>query len=189
MSATESRDEDVFEVTMKAVVIYDDFELVVNATALLELVSPPPEDAAEQAVKWKVKTYVLDKLNKATVAEAVLIEAAEADLVVFAMNKTEFLPAWMVFWLESWAVRKRVEDPAFVVLGGDCDTGSSPSAASELRRFARRHGLSCTCDEGPSVDGEPANIIRNGSEEALFHEPFSRVTMPSAQFRGWGINE
>lgn len=174
MSATELRDDDFFEVTMKAVVIYDDFELVANATALLELVSPPPEETAEEAVRWKVKSYVLEKLKQGTVAEAVLSEAAEADLVVVAMNKTKFLPGWMMYWLESWARRRRVVDPAFVVLGGGCDTWVTPSAARELRQFAKRHGLSCNCDDGASVDDQPVNVIRNECGEELFPEPLSR---------------
>lgn len=135
---------------MKAVVIYDDFEFVANATVLSELLSPPPEAAAEDAVKWMVKSYRLDKLKQATVAEAVLIEAADADLVVFAVNRTKFLPGWMMYWLESWALRRRVGDPTFVVLSGAHDTWDPPSAGCELRQFAKRYGLSCDCDDGAS---------------------------------------
>ena len=135
---------DFLEVTMKAVVIFDDFELMANEAARMGLLPPPGEVAPEGSMKWKTTTYELATLKQATAAELVLSETAEADLVVLALNKTRFFPPWMVDWLESWAGRRWFEGPVFVVCGRVCVCGFSPAAARVLHKFVKRHELAAT---------------------------------------------
>src|SRR5688572_21990179 len=99
------------EMRLKALLIYDDFEFVANATTLLDLMSPPSDRAEAKDVGWNVKSYRLAALNQKPSADSALMEALDADLVVLAIRNTETLPAWMTDWLESWATRRKFEDP------------------------------------------------------------------------------
>lgn len=143
---------------MKAVVIHDDFDVVGNATTLLDLVSP----SEDEAWKWSVKSYQFEQLKGASVAEAALFEATDADLIVLALNHPAVLPSWMVNWLESWAGRRHVEDPAFVVLSGS--SAGHRTALRELREFADRHALNCIYDDEASADDEQPGFVRSALE-------------------------
>ena len=101
MNAMMLRDEGVVEMTLKATVIYDQFEFATRATALLERVAA----RVHEAVKWDVTPWRLDLLKSSALAEAALAEAAEADLLVFALSRTPAPPAEFTVWLEDCGPR------------------------------------------------------------------------------------
>ena len=89
MNAIAIRDESLFEMTLKATVIYDDFDFAARTAALLE----PVAARVREAMKWEVKPWRLDLLKQPTLAETALAEAADADLLVFALSRTHSPPA------------------------------------------------------------------------------------------------
>jgi hypothetical protein len=155
MGATDVQDGASTEATMKAVVVYDDFELVGNATALLDLLSPLPD----QTLQWVVRSYQFAQLKHAAGAKAAWVEAADADLIAVAMNNRVSLPCWIANWLETWAMRRQVKDPTFLVLSGGSKAGHSPAGVQQLCRFASRHGLACVCEDEFSADEEKPGCV------------------------------
>ena len=170
MNVTDLRGDYPFSVTMKAVIIYDHSEFVANETLLLGLVSPPVKGAAEGIVKWNVTAHELETLKQATAAETVLTEAAEAGLVVLALNKTEFVPPWLMNWVARWAACSRDADAAFLLVGGGFDARLSPLTDLELQLFVKSHASECSYEDGSLAEG-------------------SRFNEPTARSGDWVINE
>jgi hypothetical protein len=77
MNAIATHEKRSFEMTLKAAVIYDDFDFAARAAALLERVTI----RADEAMKWDVKPWRLDVLKTSSLANAALGETADADLM------------------------------------------------------------------------------------------------------------
>jgi len=60
MNAIAIQDESFFEMTLKATVIYDDFDFATRAAALLERVAV----RVQEAIKWDVKPWRLNMLQQ-----------------------------------------------------------------------------------------------------------------------------
>jgi len=136
MNAIAIRDGRLFEMTLKAAVIYDDFDFATRAAALLERVAI----RVREAMKWDVKPWRLDVLKQSSLAEAAVAEAADADLIVFALSKAPSPPAELTAWLEKWEAHRQIEDTAVMVLSPDERDAATP-LWHELKQFAGRHGL------------------------------------------------
>ena len=122
MNAITIRGEGLFEMTLKATVIYDDFDFATRAAALLERVAI----RVHEAVTWDVKPWRLDVLKQSSLAEVAEVEAADADLLVVALSKTQSPPLELTVWLERWAAHRQIEDAAVLALFPDELAGVTP---------------------------------------------------------------
>jgi len=125
--------------SMKALIIYDDLAGATRATAALKQAAW----RANVSSDWDIKPWRTDTLKFLSVADEALIEADDADLIVFAGPQAHSLPTWLEEWLRCWVARRDVEDAALAVIH-EVSAGASLVArvVPQLRRFAARHGLS-----------------------------------------------
>ena len=136
MNAVAVQDESFFGATLKAVMVYDDFNFAAHAAALLE-------DAASRTgcgFRWDVKPWRLDILRQLSLVELAEAETVGADMVVFALAGIQFLPDDVVLWLERWAGRREIEDAAVMLIQSGWDAASA-ALANRLRLFAEARGL------------------------------------------------
>ncbi|MGD0743582.1 MAG: hypothetical protein ABSA45_00355 [Verrucomicrobiota bacterium] len=185
MNAIAIQDESLFEMTLKATVIYDNFDFATRAAALLERVAL----RVREAVKWDVKPWRLDVLKQSPLAEAAGAEAADADLIVFALSRTHSPPPELTAWLEGWEARRQIEDTAVMVL-----SPGEPAAATplwrELKQFAERHGLAFLSSHDVRESGDSMQFIRQVWQRR--QPAASALELPADSPRPprhWGINE
>ncbi len=142
MNAIAIRDERLIEMTLKATVIYDDFDFATRAAALLERVAL----RVHEAMKWDVKPWRLDVLKQSSLAEVAGAEAADADLIVFALSKTHSPPPELTVWLE--------------------DLGGTPA-----NREPRRHGVDPGRTRRRNAALARTQTIRRATRAGLFEQP------------------
>jgi len=124
---------------MKALIIYDDLTGATRATAALKHAAW----SAHVSADWDIKPWRTDALRFPTVADKALIEAADADLIVFVGPQAHSLPTWLEEWLRCWVVGRDVEDAALAVIQEvSAEESLFAAAIAQLRRFAAFHGLS-----------------------------------------------
>jgi hypothetical protein len=166
-SATASRDNNAFEATMNAVIIYDTFALAGKAKAMLERAA----HGTGEATHWSVKPWRVDMLELPPAAEAALAEAAEAHLIVLALRQVQSLFPWLADWLERWATCRQVQEAALAVWhGGNADT-HPVRATPELSQFAARHGLSLLFDNSAPVKDESSMFASDLHEREVTLTP------------------
>jgi hypothetical protein len=188
MNAIAIRDESLFEMTLKATVIYDDFDFATRVAALLERVAL----RVHEAMKWDVKPWRLDVLKQSSLAEAAVAETADADLIVFALSKAHSPPAELMVWLEHWESHRQIEDLAVMVLSPDEPAAATP-LWQELKQFAGRHGLAFLSSHDVRDSGDSMQFVhqlwqrRQPALSAL--ELRADLPHPPRPARHWGINE
>ncbi len=136
MSTIAKHKENLPGVILKAVIIYDDFDSAAHATALLERVSR----RVDEAMKWDIKPWRGDVLKQPTLAALTVAVAANADLIVLALNHTHPPPPELPDWLKNWAAHRRIKDAAVVAL----HTGTSRSQSkswNEIKTLVEAHNL------------------------------------------------
>lgn len=173
---------------MNAIILYDKFDLAVNANVMLERATL----RAEGTTHWNVKLWRLDMLMATTTAAAALKDAAEAHLIVLAVRDPADRSPQLLDWLEQWADRRQVQDAALAV----CDRGNgntlSATASPCLSQFAQRHGLSFILSNGAPPEDEPAGFARDLYEREVAVTPTLRHIMDepvTGYSRHSGINE
>jgi hypothetical protein len=188
MNAIATQEERLFEMTLKAAVIYDDFDFAARAAALLERVAI----RADEAMKWDVKPWRLDVLKTSSLANAAFGETADADLIVVALRKTPSLPDELMGWLESWAMKRQTMDAAVMVLCPEENAASTP-LWRELKEFAERHGLPFLGSRNLRDDGNSMDFVHGLWPQKQPPQPvvpmlesFAESPHPSGH---WGINE
>jgi hypothetical protein len=188
MNAIASHEERLFKMTLKAAVIYDDFDFAARAAALLERVTI----RADEAMKWDVKPWRLDVLQESSLADAALDETADADLIVVALRKTPSLPDELMGWLERWAMKRQTEDAAMMMFCPEGNAASTP-LWHELKEFAEWHSLSFLGSRNLRDDGNSMIFVhrlwqRKQSSQPVVStlESFAESSRPP---RHWGINE
>ena len=107
MTAIAIRNNRLSDPVLKAVIIYDDFDSATGAIGLLERVAA----RADEAVKWDFKPWRFDVLKQPTLAALTVAVAANADLVVLALNRFHSTSAELLDWLKHWAEHRRVGMP------------------------------------------------------------------------------
>jgi hypothetical protein len=177
--------EGLFEMTLKAAVIYDGFDFAARATALLERVAM----RAAEAVKWDVRPWRLDMLKHSSLALVAGAETADADLILVAFGQTRSLPAELVDWLERWARNRRIEDAAIMVLLPD-ENDVLPPLGDELKGFAAWHNLPFLGSRNLRDDGDSLDFVRRLWQrkqpvKPALPWPADRLPVPQR----WGINE
>jgi hypothetical protein len=139
---------------MKALIIYDDFAGAARASAALQRATWIANFNAD----WDIRPWRTDVLRVASAADEALIEAADADLIVFAGFAAYSLPTWLTEWLKRWVMRREIEDVALAMIRGmDAGTLAVPVVA-QLSRFAVRHGLSFILGKEAEPKNQPLSI-------------------------------
>ncbi len=136
MSAIATLEKRSFEMTLKAAVIYDDFDFAARAAALLKRVAM----RADEVMKWDIRPWRLDVLKQSFLASAALDETADADLIVVALCGTHLLPDELMEWLEHWAAHRQIRDVALMAFCPEENAGPM-SLGERLKAFAEWHGL------------------------------------------------
>jgi len=187
MNAIAIQDESFFEMTLKATVIYDDFDFATRAAALLERVAV----RVQEAIKWDVKPWRLDMLKQSSLAGAAVAEAADADLMIFALSRTPSPPAELTVWLEDWGAHRRIEDSAVMVLSPEERAAATP-LWHELKQFAARHGLSFLSSYDVRENGDSMQFVHQlwqRRQPAAMVGSVAHSLQPPRPPRHWGINE
>jgi hypothetical protein len=186
MNAIAAHKESLFDTVLKAVIIYDDFDSAARATALLERVAM----RADEAMKWDIKPWRLDVLKQPTLAALTVAVAANADLIVLALNRIHSPPAELRDWLKSWAEHRRIEDAAMVALCPDKNHTQS-TFLDEIKAFAERHNLTFFGNHNVWNDGNSASFVHRLQQRKRLVKPASPTPfaerLPSPHH--WGINE
>jgi hypothetical protein len=188
MSATAIRDENGFEATVSAVIIYHNVDFAAKAKAMLERATYETGETLHCSIKpWRV-----DMLKLPPLAEAALAEAAEAHLVLLAGIQSQTLLPWLVDWLEQWAKCRQVHEAALGVWdGGDPETGSA-RAATELSSFAGRHGLRLIFDDNSLVGAKSSMFASDLHQREVSLTPTLQHILEQPVrdcWQHWGINE
>lgn len=175
------------DANMKAIIIYDNFVFAAKANELLQQAALH----VDAAMHWNIKRWRVDALSLARNAEEALNDATDAHLIVFAGHRAHLLPSWLLNWLERWVASRHIKDAAFAVIGGG-NGNALVAPATELSRFAKRHGLNFITDNDTTVKEEEDLSTHSNAEEemspSLIQARF--VDMPVGNpYRGWGIND
>ena len=142
---------------MKALIIYDDLTGATRATAALKHAAW----SAHVSADWDIKPWRTDALRFPTVADKALIEAADADLIVFVGPQAHSLPTWLEEWLRCWVVRRDVEDAALAVIHEVSGRAQLVAPAiPQLRRFAAFHGLSLITENETTPEDQTLSAPR-----------------------------
>jgi hypothetical protein len=188
MSTIATQKKSLFEMTLKAAVIYDDFDFAARAAALLDRVAI----RADEAMKWDVKPWRLDVLKEPSLADDALGETSDADLIVVALRKTPSLPDELMGWLERWAMKRQTENTAMMVFCPEENAASTPLWHS-LKEFAEWHSLPFLGSRNLREDGNSMDFVhrlwqRKQAPQPVgpMHESFAESVHPSGH---WGINE
>jgi len=167
MSATTIRDDNAFEATMNAVIIYDRFDFAAKAKAMLERAAHGTGEAAH----WSVKPWRVDMLKLPPAAEAALAEAAEAHLIVLALRQVQSFFPWLADWLERWATCRQVQEAALAVWDSENADTRPVRATPELSQFAGRHGLRLIFDDNALVEDKSSMFARDLHEREVTLTP------------------
>lgn len=183
MSAVAVQNNNTSDTVLRAVIIYDDFDAAIRATALLERVATRTDDV----VKWDIKPWKFDVLRQPSLAALTGAVAANADLVVLALRRTNPIPAELLAWLKNWAQQRRIQDAAVLALPSE--DNASEDAWKELKTFATGQGL-------VFLDRNSVGIEENGPPFGRRWQPQSTASELPRLFAGrpplpshWGINE
>jgi len=163
MTGTVIRDGTVFDEKFSAVIIYDKSDFAKEAKAMLERVAKRTDESA----RWNVKPWRAGLLKDSPTAEAALMEAAEAQLVLLAVRQVQSILPWLVDWLERWATCRRVPEAALGVW--DCGNTDIAFARTvrEFSHFTGRHGLSLIFDDNQPVDDQSSMFVSDLREREV----------------------
>jgi hypothetical protein len=173
----------LIELTLKAAVVYDDFDFAARTAALLERAAR----RSDEALKWDVKPWRIDLLKPSSLADAALEETLDADLVVVALCTTHLLTDDLMEWLEHWAAHRQIGDAAMLVLCPE-ETAGPASCWNRLKEFAEWRGLFFLGSHSLQTDLESADFVRRlwqRKHTVVPEVPWSADPAP----RHWGLNE
>lgn len=173
---------------MKALIIYDDFTSAAKANAALQRSA----HHLDMSIQWSVRPWRLDMLKFPPTAEEALDEAIDAHLIVFAGLTAQPLPAWLNDWLEHWAKCRRIDEAALAIIEDGSKFTSSPSAMSELSRFAERRGLGFIVSDLTAAENDRSFSVHSVPEYKLpvfSVQPEPVSTSAHDSYQKWGIND
>lgn len=175
----------LIELTLKAAVVYDDFDLAARTAALLERAAV----RSDEAMEWDVKPWRLDLLKPSSLADAALDETLDADLIVVALCKTHLLPDELMEWLEHWAAHRQIADAALMVLCPE-ETAGPMSSWNRLKELAEWRGLLFLGSHNLQSDVESTDLVQRLWQ---WKQPtgmeLTRSADPAPAPRHWSINE
>jgi hypothetical protein len=159
--------------TMKAVIVYDDFAFAAKANTALQRIGR----RADVGVRWIIKPWQVNILKEAIPSESALADALDAHLILLAGQHSASLPAWIHDWLGIWAPSRKIRDAAVAVISHT--TGFASPASSLLSRFVNQHGLNFISDEATFVKEAPRLSVHFSPEQKL------PVPVLQPQLAGW----
>ena len=176
--------------TMKALIIYDDIDSAERAIGFLRRAA----SLARMHTQWDIKPWRASVLRLAIAAEEALVEAVDADAIVFADLSGSRLPTWLKDWLKRWGVRRQTGEPALVVTCAN-PTTKPTGVSQELLNFASHNKLDLIVQTKLSVviNRLALAIVRAQGESlfpaALNPDPITPHTSHYGSNQNWGINE
>jgi hypothetical protein len=151
MRTVTSRKEILPTAVLKAVIIYDDFDAAARATLLLERVAR----RAGEGIKWDIKPWRCDVLKQPTLAALTIAVAANADIIVLTVQRTQAPPTGLLDWLNNWAKHRRIEDAAVLLLHTDT-AGHLSKAWDEIQALVAGRNLTYLGSHKVPTTGSPA---------------------------------
>jgi hypothetical protein len=128
---------------LKAVVLYADFDCGVKARALVRRAADHSGWLGEvENLLWR-----FDVMSQPLVAREALYRAADADILLLVAAAEAYPSAWLLEWLEIWAITRRIQDAILAAWCQGKDVGGSSEGVACLRELAGRYGLEFLCAE------------------------------------------
>jgi hypothetical protein len=185
MDAPVSQGRESSDTTPRAGVVYDELRSAVRAKDGLECAALN----AQLKLPWDVKFWRFDSLEAPTDADAALIEASPAELMLVVMHDSQPFPDHVLFWLERWAKTRAVEDSALSVLVWGGAEAAGASIAQQLRVFAARHRLMfVSAETGPGEVETP--VAQSLHARAFSMTPtLQEILDHTSSYRHFGLNE
>jgi len=171
---------------MNALIIYDDFAGAAKATTALR----QSAFSANVTVEWHIKPWRTDVLRHPSAGNEALIEAVDADLIVFVGSQASSLPTWLEEWLRRWVIHRDVEDAALAVLYHHESAGVlvTPDAL-QLSQFAERHGLSFISENQTTLQDQTLPFPHALSVHKWPASPVAEIAVPiPSSYRDLGIS-
>ena len=186
MSAMTTTKKGPFRMILKAVIIYDDFDSAAHAMALLERVA----HRTDAGVKLDIKPWRCDVLRQPALAALTVAVAANADLIVFALNRIPSPTTELLDWLKNWAAHRRVKDAAVLALG----TGKSRLQSTfwnEIEAFTAKNDLTFLGNHSARNNRHSAPLVHRWPQREPLDVPAARsaFTERPPVPHHWGINE
>jgi len=181
-------EEPSFKMTLKAAIIYDDFDFAARAAALLDRAAI----RTDEAMKWDVKPWRLNVLKQPSLANAALGETLGADLIMVVLRKTPSLPDELKSWLENWTMKRQVEDAAMMLFCPE-KNAASMWLWYELKEFAEWHNLLFLGSRNLQDDSDSMAFVNRLWQRKQTPQPVGVMLELFAESarstRHWGINE
>jgi hypothetical protein len=186
MSAMAITKKRPFNMILKAVIIYDDFDSAAHATALLERVA----HRADAGAKLDIKPWRCDVLKQPALAALTVAVAANADLIMLALANIPSPATELLNWLKNWAAHRRVKDAAVLALG----TSKSRSHSKfwdEIKAFTAEHDLTLLGNHNVRNNRQSTPSVHRWQQPKPMAAPASRpaFTERLPDPHHWGINE
>jgi len=128
---------------LKAVVLYADFDCGVKARALVRRAADHSGWPGEvENLLWR-----FDVMSQPLVAREALYRSADADILLLVAEEAAYPSAWLLEWLEIWAITRRIQDAILAAWCRGNDVGGASEGVECLRELAGRYGLEFLCAE------------------------------------------
>jgi len=135
----------------KAVVLYSELESGKQAAQLLDRVAA----RAGVAEGCERTLYRFDVMAEAAVAREALYEARDAHIVLLSAQKVDQPPAWLMEWLEMWAMTRHVKEAVLAAWCRALHTNRLQRAIGGLRSLAEQHDLDFICADDVPKNRNP----------------------------------
>lgn len=139
-------EEHVSDASLKAVILYDDWELAAQASASFGRATR----RADETTHWSVSPWRFDLLSEPATAQAAHREAQAAAVILFASRDVAAVSPSVMAWLEAWAERREIPDAALAVFGAG-KVEATPTPLPPLAGFVQKHGLSFIAGQMPPI--------------------------------------
>lgn len=156
---------------LKAVIIFDSRPLAARAITALENAAT----GIGESIKWDIKSWQSAALKRSDLMGVTVAVAADADLIVLALDKVRNASDELLDWLEHWSEHRRVEDSAIMAF---CPDESSPAFFDELKWFAEWRGLNFVESRDAVA---PKNVIRLGHMLSPLEQPIAGATAAAGE--------
>ncbi|HLX96455.1 MAG TPA: hypothetical protein VKU37_11990 [Verrucomicrobiae bacterium] len=175
-----------FGMILKAVIIYDDFDSAAHATALLERVA----HRTDVGVKLDIKPWRCDVMKQPALAALTVAVAANADLIVLALDRIPSPTTELLNWLKNWAEHRRVKDAAVLALT-TVKSRSQSTFWNEIKTFTTEHDLTLLGNHNVRNNRHSTPLAHLWPRRKPMDIPSSRpaVTERLPVPHHWGINE
>jgi hypothetical protein len=167
----------------KVVIIYDNFIRLRRAKALLYRVLSSFDDDIE--VETRLWHFAL--LGHPPLLGQAGTEAAEGDMIIFALGGSVTLSPPVKNWIERWLPQKTGRQTAFVVLLEGTQTGDDELSLNYLTQKAADSGMDLFLDR--NFDQDRGDIVPMPAVSVMPDVPPMEERVRHPGWWGWGIND